>query len=81
MKTVKYGTLTCANGLIKLDIFQKDIMLIVMACILILQGKKFKSHEAHVISVVGGVIFGAIKKCKREDPREEAIRLSRCKFL
>lgn len=40
LKIVKYGTLTCANGLIKLDIFQKDIMLIVMACILILQGKK-----------------------------------------
>ena len=46
---VKYGTLTCANGLIKLDIYQKDVMLIVMTCILILQGKKFKSHEIHVI--------------------------------
>ena len=40
LKIVKYGTLTCANGLISLDIYQKDVMLIVMACILILQGKK-----------------------------------------
>ena len=29
--------------------------------------------------MVGGIIFGTIKQC-RKDPREEAIRLSQCKF-
>ena len=81
LKIVKYGTLTCANGLISLDIYQKDVMLIVMACILILQGKKDNIKcEVYNILVVGGIIFGTIKQC-RKDPREEAIRLNQCKFL
>ena len=80
-KIVKYGTLTCANGLISLDIYQKDVMLIVMACILILQGKKFRSYETNDFQVIGGVIFGTIRKCKQGNPQEEAMRLSRCKFL
>ena len=35
---VKYGTLTCAGGFISLDIFQKDIMLVVSVGIIVLQG-------------------------------------------
>ena len=35
---VKYGTLTCADGFIKVDIYSKDIMLAVCFAIFILQG-------------------------------------------
>ena len=30
--------------------------------------------------MIGGVIFGTIRKCKQGNPQEEAMRLSRCKF-
>ena len=36
---VKYGTLTCGDGFIRLDIYSKDIMLTVCFGIFILQGK------------------------------------------
>ena len=35
---VKYGTLTCADGFIKVDIYSKDVMLAVCFAIFILQG-------------------------------------------
>ena len=35
---VKYGTLTCADGFIRLDIHSKDVMLMVCFGIFILQG-------------------------------------------
>ena len=35
---VKYGTLTCADGFIRLDIYSKDVMLAVCFAIFILQG-------------------------------------------
>ena len=37
--SVKYGTLTCADGFISLDIYSKDVMLMVSFGIFILQGK------------------------------------------
>ena len=35
---MKYGTLTCADGFIKVDIYSKDVMLMVCFGIFILQG-------------------------------------------
>ena len=35
---MKYGTLTCADGFIRLDIHSKDVMLAVCFAIFILQG-------------------------------------------
>ena len=37
--SVKYGTLTCADGFISLDIYSKDVMLMVSFGIFMLQGK------------------------------------------
>ena len=44
---VKYGTLTCGDGFIRLDIYSKDIMLTVCFGIFILQGKnEFSSKQS-----------------------------------
>ena len=47
---VKYGTLTCGDGFIRLDIYSKDIMLTVCFGIFILQGKNVRvSHKKKTI--------------------------------
>ena len=79
---VKYGTLTCGNGLLKLDIFQKDVMLIVMACILVLERKIiFQSHKLRYILVIIAFIFGTIHGCKgrQRNANQNSHGMNQCK--
>ena len=65
---VKYGTLTCADGFIRLDIYSKDVMLAVCFAIFILQGNNifvWLKVSLTFVKAIGGAFMGFVNCYRR----------------